>query len=158
MSKTKYPVPDCIAAKCAQEQYSRWLHRKAIAHVRRDRRRRDTKGLTVARYKAEIHAAVADHGDRDHYTGEALDWSLISKYRNDHAKRGRREYKKQFALLPTVDHALDENGKQRFVICSWYVNDSKSDLTLDEFYQLCERVLRHREHPLRAEPLNSCNL
>jgi hypothetical protein len=145
ISKTKYSVPDCVKGKCSQTRYSRWLGRKARAHVSRDRKRRGNDSCTVARYKAEIHAAVAAGGDRDHYTGEVLNWSLISTFENHAAKAGGLKYKKSLALLPTVDHTFDEHGRQRFVICSWRVNDAKSDLTADEFYNLCELVLRHQQ-------------
>src|SRR3981189_2965527 len=94
----------------------------------------------VAKYKAEIHAAVCASGHLDYYTGETLDWSLISKYDNVSAKDGRSKYKESLAYLPTVDHSFDENGKPKFVICSWYVNDAKGDLPLAAFYELCERL------------------
>jgi hypothetical protein len=139
----KYPLPECIRAQCTQARYSKWLHRKAMAHVRRDRKRE--KDCTVARYEAEIHAAVCESGNRDFYTGERLDWSLISTWDNESAKRGRAKYKRTLALLPTVDHTADDHGRQKFVTCSWSVNDAKSDLTLEQFYQLCERVLKYRD-------------
>ena len=127
----KYPVPDSIRSCCDQSKYSRWLQPKAAAHVKRDRKRQRT--CTVARYKAEIHAAVCDSGHIDFYTGEHLDWRLISTYDNESSKNGRTKYKKTLALLPTVDHTIDKNGEPKFVICSWLVNDSKSDLTVEEF-------------------------
>jgi len=142
MSDLRYFVPNCIGGQCDQQQFSRWLQRKAVAHVRRDRKRGRT--CTVAQYKADIHAAICASGHLDYYTGEPLNWSLISTYDNDSAKSGRAKYKKSLAYLPTVDHTFDEHGEQKFVICSWYVNDAKSDLTLAEFYQLCERVLKYR--------------
>jgi hypothetical protein len=111
--------------------------------VKRDRKRDRVCG--VAQYKAEIHTAVCESEGRDFYTGELLDWSLISSYDNKAAKSGRAKYKKTLALLPTVDHTLDEHGRPKFVICSWYVNDVKSDLTIEEFYRLCKRVLKYRD-------------
>jgi hypothetical protein len=77
----QYLVPECIKGDCDQEKYSRWLHRKAAAHARRDRKR--DVACTIARYKAEIHAAVCDSGHLDFYTGEQLEWSLVSTYDND---------------------------------------------------------------------------
>src|SRR5437762_5384483 len=139
MSPLQYPVPECIKAHCGQMKYSRWLQRKATAHTRRDRKR--DMACTIARYKAEIHTAVCSSGHLDFYTGEPLDWSLVSTYDNESSKNGRKKYKKTLALLPTVDHTVDELGRPKFVICSWYVNDAKSDLSLDEFYKLCESVL-----------------
>ena len=143
MSKLRYPVPECIRKKCSQKTYSRWLHAKASAHVRRDRKRLKND-CTVAQYKAAIHAAVAAGGELDYYTGEELDWSLVSTFNNDAAIEGRVKYKKSFALLPTLDHTENESGETKFVICSWRANDMKSDMTEDEFYEMCARVLRHR--------------
>jgi hypothetical protein len=144
MKTNKYPMPECIREKCNQAKYSRWLHAKASAHVRRDRKRLKN-GSMVATYKAAIHAAVADGGHLDYYTGEELDWSLVSTFNNAAAIEGRAKYKRSFALLPTLDHTEDEHGRPRFVICSWRVNDMKSDMTQPEFYALCACVLRHRE-------------
>jgi hypothetical protein len=87
MSTLQYPVPDCIKGNCDQARYSRWLHRKAVAHARRDRKR--DVDCTIARYKAEIHAAVSSSGHLDFYTGEPLDWSLVSTYNNESSKGGR---------------------------------------------------------------------
>jgi hypothetical protein len=143
MSTLRYQVPDFIKGNCDQAKYSRWLHRKAAAHARRDRKR--DIACTITRYKAEIHAAVCSSGHLDFYTGEPLDWSLVSTYDNKSSKSGRTKYKKTFALLPTLDHTIDESGRPKFVICSWYVNDAKSDLSIEEFYRLCERVLKHRD-------------
>jgi hypothetical protein len=142
---SKYSLPKCLVGRCTQQKYTRWLQRKAVAHVRRDKKRQERGSITISKYKEAIHGAVWAGGGRDFYTGESLDWSLISKYRNESAKDGKKKYKKLFAHLPSVDHTLDEQGNLKFVICSWLVNDSKSDMTLAEFYELCESVLRHRE-------------
>jgi len=70
-------------------------------------------------------------------------------YNNDDAKKGGREYKKKFADLPTVDHVGGGMGPTKFKICSWRVNDSKSDLDLPEFLELCRAVLDfHESKPL----------
>ena len=143
MTTRQYSVPDSISAQCDQVKYYRWLQRKASAHVKRDRKR--NIACTIARYKAEIHAAVCESEGKDFYTGERLNWSLISTYDNAASQNGRAKYKKTLALLPTVDHTTGEDGRPRFVICAWYVNDVKSDLTLDDFYQLCEQILKHRD-------------
>ena len=76
----------------------------------------------------------------DAYTGEALDWSLISKYDNADSKSGRRDYKKGFALLPTVDHKATEQDAD-FAICGWRTNDAKNDLQYQEFLELCKKVV-----------------
>jgi hypothetical protein len=89
MSTRLYSVPNAIKAHCDQIRYSRWLQRKAAAHVKRDRRR--NRSCAIAQYKAEIHAAICESQGRDFYTGEQLDWSLISKWDNDSAKNGREK-------------------------------------------------------------------
>ena len=135
-------LPAALRGSCKEATYKKWLHRKAEAHVVRDRKRWSIR-LSVADYKKAIHAAVLESGRRDAYTGELLNWRLISTYDNAKSKRGRTAYKKSFALLPTVDHAGDAPGDMNFRICSWRTNDSKSDLTLDEFIQLCHNVIRY---------------
>jgi hypothetical protein len=82
---------------------------------------------------------------RDSYTGEALDWSLISKYDNQGSKSGRRAYKQGFALLPTVDHLDEGLGTPRVAICAWRTNDCKSDLTREEFLALCRAVVQYAD-------------
>src|SRR5437868_2815998 len=92
MSTLLYAVPDAIKSHCDQLRYSRWLHRKAMAHVKRDRKRH--RVCTVAQYKTEIHAAICESQGKDFYTGELLDWTLLSKWDNESAKNGREKYKK----------------------------------------------------------------
>jgi hypothetical protein len=150
----KYVVPDTIKGQCSQAKYSRWLQRKAAAHVKRDRGKatRNRRYPTHTLYAQMIHSAVLDSEGMDSYTGEPLDWSLISRWDNASAKIGKAQHKKTFALLPTVDHTEDEQGTLFFAICAYYVNDAKSNLTLNEFYHLCESVLEHRERKRRAGP------
>ena len=147
----RYNVPECIKDKCEQKSYVRWLHRKAAAHVKRDRKRFGIHSCTVANYKAAIHRAVTEGGNRDFYTAEVLDWTLISTYRNAASNEGKSKYKKSLALLPTVDHTLNEHGKPKFVICSWSMNDMKNDMTDVELYELCERVLSYRANGLEGQ-------
>ena len=146
-----YGVPECIKGKCEQAPYSRWLQRKAEAHAKRDRRRFGEQ-CTISGYKVAIHRAVTEGGDRDFYTGEVLNWRLISTYRNAASVEGKSRYNKSLALLPTVDHTLDEHGKLKFVICSWRMNDMKNDMTDAELYELCALVLRHRNDWGRRDP------
>ncbi len=116
MSVLQYAVPGLIKVQCDQAKYSRWLQRKAVAHVKRERKR--ARPCTVAQHKAYIHAAICGSGGKDFYTGELLDWSLVSTWDNDSAKSGRAKYKRTLALLPTIDHTVDERGKPKFVICA----------------------------------------
>lgn len=144
-----YSLPDCLAGKCAEKAYVRWLRRKAQAHVIRDRQRFGRESCVGAAYRTMIHQAVQNGGDRDYYTGLPLDWSLISTYDNELSKAGRHGYLRTFANLPTVDHVLFPDGSVKFVICSWRVNDCKAHLSEEEFVSLCEQVLAHRERQMQ---------
>lgn len=140
----KYRIPPFLENLQDQAAYERWLQRKAIAHVRRDRKRgNDT--ATVAEYKRAIHAAVIESCGNDFYTGEPLDWSLLSQYSNEESKSLRREYKKRFRFLPSVDHVGDGLGAADFKICAWRTNDCKNDLSHDELVAFCRRVVSHAE-------------
>ncbi len=75
----KYKLPEFLAGVISQESYERWLRRKAIAHVRRDRRRGNATAMGEP-YRVAIHDAVARSHGRDAYTGEELAWTLISTY------------------------------------------------------------------------------
>lgn len=141
-SLVQYPIPEALRDACTEAAYKRWLHRKAAAHVKRDKKRWKMQ-LSVADYKKAIHAAVHQATKHDSYTGEFLDWTLISKYDNERSKQGGTTYKKTLAMLPTVDHAGDVPGDMNFRICSWRTNDAKSDMTLEEFIELCKKVLGH---------------
>ena len=140
-----YELPECLKGRCDESAYVRWLRRRAQAHVKRDRKRLGRESCTGADYRRMIHEAVTNGGDRDYYTGLPLDWSLISVFDNDDAQQGHSEYLKAFGNLPTVDHVRAHDGTLRFVICSWRVNDCKSHLSEQEFWELCEQVLSHRD-------------
>lgn len=144
MATRRYTAPQFLSDCVSQAQYDRWLDRKARAHVRRDR---DTAvDISVSVYKQLIHDAVCASEGRDAYTGETLDWTLISKWRNDEAKRLGSTYKKNFALLPSIDHVLGRNDTPEFKICSWKMNNAKSYLSIDEFLDLSKKVIRHLGH------------
>lgn len=135
-----YALPSDFVGKPEPAAYLHWLHSKAANLVQRDKKRGNTDAKP-SEYRAAIHQAVMACGGHDHYTGEKLDWSLISKYDNVKSKEGRRAYKKEFAALPTVDHLDEGLGAPNFVICSWRTNDAKHDLDRDEFLAVCHKVL-----------------
>tara|TARA_B100001105_G_scaffold64845_1_gene50753 strand:+ start:1987 stop:2439 length:453 start_codon:yes stop_codon:yes gene_type:complete len=140
----KHTMPAFLEGKTEAQAYERWLARKASAHVRRDRNRgRAGDSVTRSLYKEAIHAAVVLSGGVDAYTGEPLDWHLISQYDNDESKLGRHMYKAQFALLPSVDHLDAGATEASFRICAWRTNDAKNDLSHGEFIALCRRVVAH---------------
>lgn len=140
----KYALPEFLVGTLDQAAYQRWLSRKAEAHTRRDRERGNATA-TREGYMLAIHDAVLRSGGRDEYTGLPLRWDLVSKYNNDRAGAEGRAYKKSFADLPTADHVGDGLGPADFAICSWRVNDAKNDLTIEEFLDVCQQVLRHME-------------
>ena len=96
-------------------------------------------------YRRLIHTAVVKQGAHDFYTGEKLNWALVSTYSNEDSRTGRAAYKSGFALLPTVDHIMGDDGRYDFVICSWRTNDCKSDLAYPEFLELCRKVIARAE-------------
>lgn len=147
----KYALPPFLQGVLTQEFYERWLRRKAAAHVKRDRGRGNSSASGEA-YKEAIHKAVLESEGRDAYTGEALDWSLTSRYDNAQSKTDKRHYKKKFARLPTVDHVGDGLGPADFKICGWRTNDAKNDLELSEFMEVCQAVLLHHGYVV-SEPV-----
>jgi hypothetical protein len=145
----RYEFPIFLANLVEPTVYFRWLQRKAAAHVKRDRKRGNANA-TISAYKQAIHEAVVASNGRDFYTGEELNWRLISQYDNEKSKALGRSYKKDLAALPTVDHVGDGLGNPNFVISSWRTNDAKHDLTLEEFLSLCTDVLKHHGFSVTA--------
>ena len=143
----KYQLPDLLSSILTQSGYEKWLHGRAVAHVKRDRGHGNTAATNEA-YKIAIHLAVLNSGGRDDYTGEFLDWSLIGRYSNAESKANGRRYKATLALLPSIDHVGDGLGEADFKLCAWRTNDAKNDLTHDEFVTLCRRVVAHHERSL----------
>jgi hypothetical protein len=137
----KYPLPSFLKGTVTQDAYVRWLGRKSIAHLKRDKKRGNLTAVNEA-YKLAIHRAVVESEGLDQYTGEPLDWSLISTYDNAASKEHRRTYKASFALLPTVDHVGDGLGPADFKICGWRTNDAKHDLSHEGFVELCRLVVK----------------
>ena len=136
----KYQLPKFLEGTVGQDEYEKWLSRKAATHVRRDRAGGNSTATNEA-YKIAIHKAVLESKGKDAYTDETLDWKLLSQYNNNKSKEGGRLYKRKFALLPSVDHVGNGLGRANFKICSWRTNDAKSDLSLPEFVQLCRKVV-----------------
>lgn len=142
MPSRKYGLPSFLSGRCEPEAYIRWLSRKATAHVKRDRKRGNTTA-TRAEYMVAIHRSVERGRGVDCYTGEQLAWEKISKYRNEESKARKRAYKRELAMLPTVDHVGDGLGTPDFQICAWRTNDCKNDLTYEELVHFCRLVLSH---------------
>jgi hypothetical protein len=142
--KSAYPLPVALQGKVELAAHRRWIHVKAAAHVKRDKKRWG-RSLSISSFKQAIHQAVLLHDGTDPYTGEALRWDLLRTYNNDHSKLGRSEYKRTLRLLPTIDHI--DNGpcdEPVFQILSWEVNDAKNDMPHDSFIELCRKVASRR--------------
>jgi hypothetical protein len=75
------------------------------------------------------------------YTGDLLAWELIGTW-DTSTDYHDEEYKRTFALMPTVDHTNPD--VLEFEICLWLANECKSHLRPDEFIQFCQKVVNHR--------------
>lgn len=139
-----YDLPPFLDGIVDRDTYVRWLRRKAAAHLERDRNRGNAVA-DGASYRLGIHGAVLRSQGKDEYTGRELRWDLISQYDNDKAAANRRQYKREFYDLPTVDHVGDGLGEADFAICSWQVNDAKHDQTLDEFVEMCRCIVAFKD-------------
>jgi len=145
----KYRLPSFLSGICTQTGYSKWLLNKADKIIKRDRRRNKSYvvNMTMKDYAQKIHAAVLKNGMFDPYTGDKMDWKLISKW--DCSKDQPDGYKKKFAMMPTVDHVHADILE--FEICSWKTNTAKADLEPDEFINLCKKIAKYRKSSTTAE-------
>ena len=133
------PAPDWIP-DAAKHTYPGWVQRKAVTLSKRDQKRGGSGN--VQEYRLAIHAAVVASQGHDYWTGEWLDWALIGTYDNREAAAGKGEHKKQYAMLPTIDHRSNR-PEPDFVICGWRTNDAKHDMTPQELLAFCTAVLNH---------------
>jgi len=150
MPSKRHALPEFLVGRVDPLVYERWLARKAAAHLKRDRKR-GYEGVSGAQYRDEIHKAVLESAGRDYYTGEELDWSLISKYNNEESIAGRHGYKASFALLPTIDHIESARMNSGFRICGWRTNDAKHDLSHQAFIELCLLVVKKAGFSVASE-------
>lgn len=141
MKNNKYQPPDFIKSRCSDEKYKKWLDCQALRHVKRDKKRGFT-GASAPLYKELIHRAVENSCGLDEYTGKPLRWDLIGTFNNTDAERDKWRYRDKFKDLPTVDHVDRKKEAPSFKICSWRVNDAKNDLTIEEFVELCDIIIR----------------
>ena len=138
------------APGCAQSKFSVWVQRKAATLWERDKKKLVARGTLIpetndnekrANYRQAIYKAIVDMMENVcPYTGYPLQWDKIGTWDNEEAKKRGKDYKKDFAFLPTVDHKNAE-PESDFVICSWVANDAKNDLPYDEFVDLCRVVV-----------------
>jgi len=140
--KINYQLPSTIPVK--PDTYKRWLDRKAKSIKRRNAKKDNINHGGLKFYKDAIHKAVCSSNGKDFYTGEQLNWPLLSRFNNTEAKKGGSVYLRRFSLLPTVDH-YDNRKKLNFVICSWRVNDAKNYMSHNEFIELCRKVIANQK-------------
>ena len=120
-------------------KYSELIQRKAVAVTRREKRRGGKYSVKEA--IEAIHQAFHRCNGFDPYDGSKLDPELLGTYSNERSKERGAAYKREMAMLPTVDHVTAEPVPD-FEIVSWQTNDAKGDMPPEEFISYCRRVVQ----------------
>ena len=145
--------------KIEQKDFYKWVDRKAASLWKRDKAKLQARGeggsFNDNKKRSEYQDAVctailAMSANECPCTGKKLSWAQIGTWKNEVAKSEGKEFKKKFALLPTVDHR-NSAPEADFVICSREANDAKNDLPLESFITLCENVLKHNGYKVSKE-------
>jgi hypothetical protein len=123
----------------SDEDYSDLIRKKAVAVTRRDKRRGGKYSVKEA--IEAINEAFHRCNGFDPYDGSKLNPELLGKYDNKASKEKGAAYKREMAMLPTVDHVKAEPVPD-FEIVSWQTNDAKGDMPPKEFIAYCQRVVQ----------------
>ncbi|MDC2993809.1 hypothetical protein OAZ88_00795 [bacterium] len=123
----------------SDKQYSELIQRKAVAVTRRDKRRGGEYSVKEA--IEAINQAFHRCNGFDPYDGSKLNPKLLGEYDNKKSKAKGAAYKREMAMLPTVDHVTAEPVPD-FEIVSWQTNDAKGDMPPEEFISYCRRVVQ----------------
>ena len=123
----------------SDEDYSDLIRKKAVAVTKRDKRRGGEYGVKEA--IEAIHQAFHRCNGFDLYDGSKLDPELLGEYDNKKSKAKGAAYKREMAMLPTVDHVTAKPVPE-FEIVSWQTNDAKGDMPPEEFIAYCRRVVQ----------------
>ena len=123
----------------SDRDYSELIQRKAVAVTKRDKRRGGQ--YTVKQAIEAIDEAFHRCNGFDPYDGSKLDPELLGTYSNERSKESGAAYKREMAMLPTVDHVTAEPVPD-FEIVSWQTNDAKGDMPPEEFIAYCRRVVQ----------------
>ena len=123
----------------SDKDYSDLLRKKAEAVTRRDKRRGGKYSVKEA--IEAIHQAFHRCNGFDPYDGSKLDPELLGTYSNERSKEKGAAYKRDMAMLPTVDHVTAKPVAD-FEIVSWQTNDAKGDMPPEEFIAYCRRVVQ----------------
>jgi hypothetical protein len=131
-----WTAPDWVGI--SDLDYSKLLQKKAVAVTRRDKKRGSTYSVREA--IEDIDEAFHRCKGFDPYDGSKLNPKLLGKYDNKASKEKGAAYKREMAMLPTVDHVKAEPVPD-FEIVSWQTNDAKGDMAPEEFVAYCRRVV-----------------
>ena len=123
----------------SDKDYSDLLRKKAEAVTRRDKRRGGKYSVKEA--IEAIHQEFHRCNGFDPYDGSKLDPELLGTYSNERSKEKGAAYKRDMAMLPTVDHVTTKPVAD-FEIVSWQTNDAKGDMPPEEFIAYCRRVVQ----------------
>ena len=123
----------------SDREYSELILRKAVAVTRRDKKRGGEYSVKEA--IEAIDQAFHRCTGFDPYDGSKLNPKLLGEYDNKASKAKGAAYKKEMAILPTIDHVKAEPVAD-FEIVSWQTNDAKGDMPPDEFIAYCRRVVQ----------------
>ena len=127
----------------SDKDYSDLIRKKAEAVTRRDKRRGGKCSIKEA--IEAIHQAFHRCNGFDPYDGSKLDPELLGTYSNEQSKERGAAYKREMAMLPTIDHVTAEPVPD-FEIVSWQTNDAKGDMSPEEFIAYCRRVVEVAKH------------
>ncbi len=133
----EYNPPKNLIEKYGQDFvkiYKKWLDNKAAALHKRDRNDNliDPKIIKKSHYKLAINKAIHETNGRCFYSNLELDWDKISTYKNE-----------KIPNLPTIDHVDRKKFPLKLVLCSWKINDMKSDMSVEEFLYMCEIISKN---------------
>ena len=132
-----WSAPDWV--ELSDEDYSDLIRKKAVAVTRRDKKRGSEYSVKEA--IEAIDQAFHRCTGFDPYDGSKLNPKLLGEYDNKASKAKGAAYKKEMAMLPTIDHVKAEQVAD-FEIVSWQTNDAKGDMPPDEFIAYCRRVVQ----------------
>jgi hypothetical protein len=142
-----YLLPKYLEGTCTLHQYSKWLLARARQLHKRDKKmhRVCAMGSSRSLYRKAIHEAVCTSGLLDPYTGDRMAWEKIGTWDATKGSDNHDVFRKEFTLLPTVDHKDPAMKELSFEICSWLINCCKSGRTPEEFVGLCRKVKEYNK-------------
>tara|TARA_B100000405_G_C16416267_1_gene312409 strand:- start:47 stop:481 length:435 start_codon:yes stop_codon:yes gene_type:complete len=132
-----WSAPDWV--ELSDEDYSDLIRKKAVAVTRRDKKRGGEYSVKEA--IEAIDQAFHRCTGFDPYDGSKLNPKLLGEYDNKASKAKGAAYKKEMAMLPTIDHVKAEPVADFEIVC-WQTNDAKGDMPPDEFIAYCRRVVQ----------------